>query len=247
MMKLKIREQSLKYATAKKAKMSRREEELEKEINSLQNYIDSSHMNSNDTTEAFGILEFRKKELEKIIEYHTQGSILRARCRWYNEGEKNTKYFVNLEKRHFKQGAITQLKVDDENFATTDKEVLNQCESFYRNLYSSKIDTPNEKHDHLFFEASTEKKLNQIEQDSCEGSLTRAELLKALKEMDSNKTLGSDGLPAEFCKIFWNDIADLLLDSINYAYQTGQLSVSQKRGIVNLIPKKDAEPYFVKN
>ena len=34
MMKLKIREQSIKYATAKKAKMSRREEELEDEINS---------------------------------------------------------------------------------------------------------------------------------------------------------------------------------------------------------------------
>ena len=65
--------------------------------------------------------------------------------------------------------------------------------------------------------------------------------------MDSNKTPGSNGLPAEFYKIFWNDIADLLLDSINYAYQTGQLSVSQKRGIIKLIPKKDSEPYFVKN
>ena len=65
--------------------------------------------------------------------------------------------------------------------------------------------------------------------------------------MDSNKTPGSDGLPAEFCKIFWNDIADFLLGSINYAYKTGQLSVSQKRGIVKLIPKKDAEPYYVKN
>ena len=130
---------------------------------------------------------------------------------------------------------------------TTDKEILNHCEAFYRNLYSSKTDPPNEKYDHIFFEASTEKKLNQIEQDSCEGSLTRAECLKALKEMDSNKTPGSDGLPAEFYKIFWNDIADFLLGSINYAYKTGQLSVSQKRGIVKLIPKKDAEPYYVKN
>ena len=77
--------------------------------------------------------------------------------------------------------------------------------------------------------------------------MTRAECLKALKEMDSNKTPGSDGLPAEFYKIFWNDIADFLLGSINYAYKTGLLSVSQKRGIVKLIPKKDAEPYYVKN
>ena len=44
-----------------------------------------------------------------------------------------------------------------------------------------------------------------------------------------------------------NDIADFLLGSINYAYQTGQLSVSQKRGIIKLIPKKDTEPYLVKN
>ena len=65
--------------------------------------------------------------------------------------------------------------------------------------------------------------------------------------MDSNKTPGSDGLPAEFYKMFWNDIADFLLGSINYAYETGQLSVSQKRGIIKLIPKKGTEPYLVKN
>ena len=41
MMKLKIREQSIKYATAKKVEMSRREGELEKEINFLQNFIES--------------------------------------------------------------------------------------------------------------------------------------------------------------------------------------------------------------
>ena len=61
------------------------------------------------------------------------------------------------------------------------------------------------------------------------------------------KTPGSDGLPAEFYKMFWNDIADFLLVSINYAYQIGQLSVFQKRGIIKRIPKKDTEPYLVKN
>ena len=32
-----------------------------------------------------------------------RGAILRSKVKWYNEGEKNTKYFHNLEKRHFKQ------------------------------------------------------------------------------------------------------------------------------------------------
>ena len=39
-----------------------------------------------------------KAELEKIIELRTKGAILRSQIRWYNEGEKNTKYFLNLEK-----------------------------------------------------------------------------------------------------------------------------------------------------
>ena len=65
--------------------------------------------------------------------------------------------------------------------------------------------------------------------------------------MECNKTPGSDGLPAEFYKVFWNDISDLFLNSINYAYRSSQLSVTQRRGIIKLIPKKDAEPNLIKN
>ena len=65
--------------------------------------------------------------------------------------------------------------------------------------------------------------------------------------MECNKSPGSDRLPAEVYKVFWNDIADLFLKSLNYAHQTGQPSVTQRRGIIKLIPKKDAEPYLIKN
>ena len=47
-----------------------------------------------------------KENLEKMYEYKTQGTILRSKTRWYNEGEKNSKYFFNLEKRHFKRKVI---------------------------------------------------------------------------------------------------------------------------------------------
>ena len=81
--------------------MSRREEELEEEINSLQNYIESNQINPNDKTKTFGILEARKSELEKIIEYRTKGSILRSRCRWYNEGEKKHEILSKFGKTTF--------------------------------------------------------------------------------------------------------------------------------------------------
>ena len=42
------------------------------------------------------------------------------------------------------------------------------------------------------------KKLNLTEQKACRGLLSEEERLKTLKDMECNKTPGSDGLPAEF-------------------------------------------------
>ena len=47
--------------------------------------------------------------------------------------------------------------------------------------------------------------------------------------------------------MFWKDISAILIRALNYAYETGQLSVTQRREIIKLIPKKDAEPFFIKN
>ena len=63
----------------------------------LQNLIESSYIGEQEKQDASIEKEEKKTELEKIIEYRTKGVILGARCRWHNEGEKNTKYFLNLE------------------------------------------------------------------------------------------------------------------------------------------------------
>ena len=68
--------------------------------------------------------------------------------------------------------------------------------------------------------------------------LTKVESLQALKSMKPRKTPGSDGLPIEFYKVFWNEISNCLLNTINYAYTEGRFSVSQGREIIKLIPQK---------
>jgi len=89
MIKLKVREQTLRYAKTKKQKMLREEEGLEKKINILRRQTDSVCNNANEKLAINIQLEQKTKELEKIIEYRTKGALLRAKCRWYNEGEKN--------------------------------------------------------------------------------------------------------------------------------------------------------------
>jgi len=72
------------------------------------------------------------------------------------------------------------------------------------------------------------------------------ECAEAMKSKDSGKTPGSDGLPAEFYKVFWKDISSLLISALNRTLESGCLSITQRCGIIKLIPKKDAELYFIK-
>ena len=89
--------------------------------------------------------------------------------------KKNSKYFLNVNKRCYKQGVISQLKINDDEIVPTDKEILSQCESFYRNLYSSHTNSNDINVSDMSFEENNTKVLNQDEQMSCKGQLTKEE------------------------------------------------------------------------
>ena len=55
------------------------------------------------------------------------------------------------------------------------------------------------------------------------------------------------GLPVEFYIVFFQDIADLLISSLNYSFDQGILSSSQRNGVITLLPKKDRDPTSVRN
>ena len=52
---------------------------------------DPSQNNVND-------LEVAKQEYELLHDYIVRGCFVRSRINWYENGEKNSKYFLNLEK-----------------------------------------------------------------------------------------------------------------------------------------------------
>lgn len=62
-------------------------------------------------------------------------------------------------------------------------------------------------------------KLNEIDKEKCEGLLTEKECLGAVKAMESGKSPGTDGLPAEFYKVFRKDVSPFLISSLNRSYQ----------------------------
>lgn len=138
MIKLKVRESSLSYSAMKKKTVCKQQDELEKEIANLETELSNLDMAAPEVPPISEKLEAKREALEKLVEYRTKaGAILRSKSVWYNEGEKNTKYFLSLEKIHFKQGTISRLKINEQDFVFSDKEIRAECESFYSKLYTS--------------------------------------------------------------------------------------------------------------
>ena len=134
---------------------------------------------------------------------------------------------------------------EDGTYTKTETEIIEEGFSFYKTLYTKEdID---EKDIKKYLETSdTTTMLNDIEKEGLEGKITPGECEEALKNMKNNKSPGSDGLPAEFYKTFWQDINKDLLESINQSYDTGTLSPTQKRSILSLIFKKN-DKHLLKN
>ena len=77
-------------------------------------------------------LERIKSKLTKIASVKTRGTIIRSRARWYEHGERNSKYFNNLEKTNHRKKHITSIFVNDEEKITHPKEILEEEERFFK-------------------------------------------------------------------------------------------------------------------
>ena len=47
--------------------------------------------------------------------------------------------------------------------------------------------------------------------------------------------------------MFWRDLKYFILNSLNYAYESGSLSVSQKLGVIILLPKPEKDKQILAN
>ena len=89
--------------------------------------------------------------------------------------------------------------------------------------------------------------LNNEEQEQMEGIFTLEECKKILESFEDNKSPGEDGFTAEFYKHFFDLIGFDLTQSLNQAFEEGELSISQQRGVITLIPKEDSDLLDIQN
>lgn len=238
-----FRGESIKYSAKRKKLRLAREHFLVLKIQNLERAITSAvHHPILDDVEKLTPL---KQELDKLIEMRTKGAIVRSRVRWAEKGEKNTKYFLNLEKRHASKKAINRLTVDGDN-CEEQKTILEKLANFYDHLYQSESNPPN---DEVMTRLAKLKlpKISVAQLNITERPITESELRGVIYAMPKNKSPGLDGFPVEFYQTFWSEIKELFWESWEYTDKTGQFSPGQSQGVVTLIPKPKKDPLFITN
>ena len=103
LLKLIIRGRTISYSSFKKKERDERENNLENTLQKLQ-------LGKENNTEELNRVE---SELIKLREDTISRINMRTKAKWNVEGDRSSKYFWNLEKRHFTEKAIPKLIVDN--------------------------------------------------------------------------------------------------------------------------------------
>ena len=248
LIKMELRLKTIKYSKEKRFKLKSEENILQEELQKLDNKICNNDAFDTETLEKY---EAAKAKLKKIHDTRGKEAMFRSKAKWFEQGEKPTKYFFNLEKNNYEKKLIREIKLENDEIISNSAQVNKEIEDFYSKMYTSKItnnNTSEHNHNiHTFIDGLDIPQLNTEEQERLEKDLTLEELKDALNSFADNKSPGEDGFTKEFYQAFFDFLWKDLLNSYNAAFDKGSLSISQKRGTITLIPKGDENLSDLKN
>ena len=230
----------------KKASINFSIKKSKEKCNHLQNLEDELKLLINQNKQNARKTEL-ETEIEEIYKQKAIGAQIRSRTQLLNENEKNSKFFLNLEKSRQNRKTITSLTVNDRKI-TDMNEILEEEMKFYERLYSTSsfYNTDNLNNSEPYSNTSEyleniniNYKLKIEEAELCEGKITSDEFNCALNNMKPNKSPGLDGLTVEFYQKFSKHLSNILINSFEQSFISKELSRSQKQCVISLLYKKD--------
>ena len=177
-----------------------------------------------------------ESSLSSLAVQEAEGAKIRSRAKWIEEGEKPTRYFFRREQQRATKNTFESLVNSQGQETSSQGDMESILVDFYKDLYAKdnlNLQTQKSLIDDL------ELSLTDSERESCEGEFTKEELSAALGGLQTGKSPGSDGLPTEFYKAFWEDLGDVLVTVLNDNFRLGVLTGSQREGLLRLLYKKD--------
>ena len=174
-------------------------------------------------------------ELAALNSHVAKGAQVRSRAKWVEEGESSSSYFFHLERERGCDRWISALRDEDDSIISSPHDLCTSLSSFFSGLFSASPVDPRIQTDLL---GNLSSSLPDDQSSLCEGHLSVEEVLFALCGMARRKAPGLDGLPMEFYLKFWSVLGSDLVSVLNSSFDSGCLSLSQRRGVISLSFKK---------
>lgn len=238
--KIEVKMLTSEYAIVKAQSKNRLLELLEHKLSKL----DKKLRDTKEEDQRRKILKDINRMEEFIQDEHevkTKQIMFRSRCRYYLEGERNTKYFMQLEKVRSNSRCIAALKSEERIIINDPQLIMKEQQKFFQKLYKKGVDG------HIEALNETRPQISEQEKNDLDKELTLVELSNAVKQMENDKTPGHDGIPVEFYKVFWERISQPLYKAIQKCERQEILYSSALRGVITLIPKKERDLLFLQN
>ena len=240
--KMELRSEAISYSKY----LAKHKRDLLKEMLSEQVVIEEN-MANDPSDEVINRSITLKEEIEKINSEKARGVMLRSKADWVEVGEKSTSFFLKLENRNRQVKNISMLINEGGDEIKGQDEILKEELRFYQSLYTQPKDKPNRENARNCFLEENIPNISNEDKTFCDADISLEEVGIALKELKNGKTPGTDGFPPDFYKFFWTEIKELVYESILFVAEKGEMSIDQRRGVINLIPKKDKDVRMLKN
>ena len=233
LLKSEIKSSTIQFCSEKNFINKTKQKNNQKEIDRI-SYLLVNHPNCPILNKKFSALKLEQELYDMNL---AKGAQVRSRIKFIEEGEKNTKYFLNLEKARGTINTIFEINTKTKNLVDP-ISIIDEIKTFYSDLYA-KDDSVDDSINSLasFVSNSDYPILNEVDKSSCEDEISLHEMGLALNSLNNDSSPGCDGISIPFYKVFWNKIKNILLVSFNEALNSGELSTTQKRGIITLLHK----------
>ena len=233
-LKKRIKKQTQEYSRQKISQKALVISQLSETVNNLEARLPLNKEEDNLLTET-------KVDLEEKLVERTRGAIFRSKVRWTEEGEKNSKYFFNLEKARYNAKTCYKMITEQGQEVVSTDKILNEQWKFYKDLYSEDEDVKFDLENRFEVRVPEDLKKQQNAQ------IEIKELGEALMSMNKDKTPGEDGLSADFYKVFWIYIKQIFYNMMLEVFEKKMLNESSRKGVLNLIPKAGKDTRLIKN
>lgn len=203
---------------------------MEKELSECHKTAESTGTSHN-----FELFFKKKSQVADLLEYRTQGALVRSRFQNINHMDAPSKFFFSLEKQNGQKRLIKALLSEEGQVLLNLSDIRKRAVGFYENLYRSEYAMAADE-DNVFLNSLP--KMSEEGNMALSGGISLGELYKALHGMESGKAPGIDGLPIDFYKSFWGELGADLLQVLSDSLSKGMLPLSCRRAVITLIPKK---------